>query len=114
MYMHVVICCEICIILFPYRFEDGTLPFLDIIAVGHALENLHQLTGGMQAICDHTFSLAQYVYKKMVAMKHFNGSPVCQLYCGTDFTNAEDQGPVINFNMMRSNGSMVGYGEVYN
>lgn len=94
------------------RFEDGTLPFLDIIAVGHALDNLHKLTGGMEAISQHTFSLAQFVYTKMCEMKHFNGAKVCVLYCGTSFASAAEQGPVINFNLMRSDGTMIGYGEV--
>lgn len=70
------------------------------------------MTGSMQAICEHTFSLAQFVYKKMEAMTHGNGRRMCKLYCGTDFSDQDSQGPVINFNLLRSNGTMIGYGEV--
>ncbi|KAK3708364.1 hypothetical protein QZH41_014825, partial [Actinostola sp. cb2023] len=93
-------------------FEDGTLPFLDIIGVGHGLNNLHQLTGGMHAICKHTFSLSQFVYKKMDSMRHSNGARVCELYCGTTFNDHKEQGPIINFNLLRSDGTVIGYGEV--
>lgn len=48
----------------------------------------------------------------MNEMRHLNGGKVCQLYCGTSFTNSTEQGPVINFNLLRSDGTMIGYVEV--
>ncbi|EDO48957.1 predicted protein, partial [Nematostella vectensis] len=94
------------------RFEDGTLPYLDIIALRHAFDVLGQMTGSMSAVSDHTFSLARYVFQELVQLKHENGTPVFQMYCGTDFSSEQTQGPVINFNVVRANGECVGYTKV--
>ena len=94
------------------RFEDGTLPFLDIIALQHGFDVLHALTGGMVNITEHTFSLAQYVHHKMSDLKHANGRLLCELYCDTGFDDVTLQGPIISFNLLRSSGDYIGYSEV--
>lgn len=66
----------------------------------------------MNAVLDHTHSLALYTYNKMSAMKHTSGNPLCKIYCKTDFKNKSQQGPIINFNVLRANGDFVGYSEV--
>lgn len=45
-------------------------------------------------------------------MKHFDGMPVCEIFQETpdSFGASELQGPIINFNLRRSDGSVVGYG----
>ena len=96
------------------RFEDGTLPFLDIIALHHAFDTFEKLTGSMKAVTEHTYSIASFVYKKMSALKHNNGNPLCEIYCDTDFKDETVQGPVINFNLLRASGAHVGYSEVSN
>ena len=97
-----------------HRFEDGTVSFLDIVALRHGLDCLQGLTGGIESISHHTFSLAQYVYKVMRDLKHYNSKPVCVLYCDTMFDDVATQGPVISFNICRSSGEYVGYSEVCN
>ena len=85
---------------------------MDIIALQHSFDVLQELTGGIPSIADHTFSLAQYVHHKMSDMKHGNGRPVCELYCDTGFDAISNQGPIVNFNVLRSNGDHVGYSQV--
>ncbi|KAI8495554.1 hypothetical protein Bbelb_265260 [Branchiostoma belcheri] len=94
------------------RFEDGTLPFLDIIALRHGFDTLENLTGGMQYISQHTFSLAQYVYLQLTSLKHHNGQPVTVVYTDTQFDDITTQGGIVNFNLLRANGNFVGYSEV--
>lgn len=35
------------------------------------------------------------------------------LYCDTDYEDPSSQGAVVNFNILRADGSFVGYSEVY-
>ena len=41
------------------RFEDGTLPFLEIAALVHGFSTLQRLAGSMEEISIHTWSLAR-------------------------------------------------------
>ena len=50
-----------CNIIFLSRFEDGTLPFLDILALRHGFAALTRLGTAMDAIQKHTFGLARYI-----------------------------------------------------
>ncbi|XP_050540108.1 molybdenum cofactor sulfurase isoform X2 [Daktulosphaira vitifoliae] len=95
-------------------FEDGTINFLSIIAVGHGLNTLKRLTGSMVSISQKVFELAAYLYKKMCEAKHGNQKPMFQLYTDTDYTCQKTQGGIINFNIIRANGDFVGYNEVKN
>ena len=45
-------------------------------------------------------------------MKHYNGAPVCIIYCNENFTDPSKQGAIVNFNLLRPNGDFVGYSEV--
>lgn len=65
-------------------------------------------------ISQHTFSLAQYVYRNLLVMHHFNGNPAVILYHDTIFKNRDHQGGIINFNLLRPNGDFIGYSEVMN
>ena len=95
-----------------YRLEDGTIPFLDILALKHGFQTLSRLAGPMTLVSQHTFSLARYVHGKLSDMKHSNGTPVCVLYCDGDFMDPSKQGGIVNFNLLRPNGDFVGYSEV--
>ena len=50
-----------CNLLVSHRFEDGTLPFLDIVALRHGFGALQRLAGPMETVSSHTFSLARLV-----------------------------------------------------
>ncbi|XP_027724699.1 molybdenum cofactor sulfurase isoform X2 [Vombatus ursinus] len=94
------------------RFEDGTISFLDIIALKHGFDVLERLTGGMENIKQHTFALAHYTYTVLVALQYPNGAPVIQIYSDTEFNSPEIQGPIINFNVLDDNGVIIGYSQI--
>ncbi|XP_061851337.1 molybdenum cofactor sulfurase [Colius striatus] len=94
------------------RFEDGTVSFLDIIALKHGFDALEKLTGGMEKIKQHTFALAHYTYTVLSTLKYANGAPVVRIYSDTDFSNPDVQGPIINFNMLDENGEVIGFSQV--
>ncbi|XP_009073551.1 PREDICTED: molybdenum cofactor sulfurase, partial [Acanthisitta chloris] len=93
-------------------FEDGTVSFLDIIALKHGFDVLEKLTGGMEKIKQHTFALAYYTYSVLSELKYANGAPVVRIYSDTDFSNPDVQGPIINFNVLDENGEVVGFSQV--
>ena len=41
------------------RLEDGTIPFLEILALEHGFQTLSKLAGPMSGIADRTFTLAK-------------------------------------------------------
>ncbi|NWI20820.1 MOCOS sulfurase, partial [Crypturellus soui] len=94
------------------RFEDGTVPFLDIIALKHGFDVLERLTGGMENIKQHTFALARYTYTVLSTLKYTNGAPVVRIYSDTDFSSPDVQGPIINFNILDENGEVIGFSQV--
>ncbi|KAG7455411.1 hypothetical protein MATL_G00256390 [Megalops atlanticus] len=94
------------------RFEDGTISFLDIIALHHCFETLQRLTGGMDRIQLHTFGLARYTYMLLSSLRHSNGRPVAQIYSSTEYDDPATQGAILNFSLLNSQGSFVGYSQV--
>lgn len=96
----------------PDRFEDGTVSFLDIIAVNHGFECLHKITGGMHNIQQHTFGLARYTYMLLSSLCHGNGQPVAQIYTEGQFESPSTQGAILNFNLIDSCGEIIGYSQV--
>jgi molybdenum cofactor sulfurtransferase len=94
------------------RHKDGTPPFLEILAVRHGLQSSRKLTTSMALVTKHTFYLAQYVYTNLKKLRHFNERNVCECYCDTEYKSSSFQGPIVNFNVLKSDGSYVGYAEV--
>ncbi|KAM6453415.1 molybdenum cofactor sulfurase isoform 2-T2 [Liasis olivaceus] len=94
------------------RFEDGTVSFLDIIALKHGFDALEKLTGGMENIKQHTFALAHHTYTVLSTLKYDNGAPLVHIYSDTDFSSSDSQGPIINFNVLDENGDIIGYSQV--
>ena len=66
----------------------------------------------MKAISEQTFNLAKHVHDTMSNWQHSNGSPVAKIYSRSHFDSHEVQGPILNFNLLRSNGEYIGYAEV--
>uniref|UniRef100_UPI003AACC1DD molybdenum cofactor sulfurase n=1 Tax=Centroberyx gerrardi TaxID=166262 RepID=UPI003AACC1DD len=94
------------------RFEDGTVSFLDIIALNHSFDALHKITGGIDNIQLHTFGLARYTYMLLSSLCHGNGRPVAQIYTEGQFESPSTQGAILNFNLMDCLGQMIGYSQV--
>ncbi|KAL8144553.1 hypothetical protein V2J09_017585 [Rumex salicifolius] len=88
------------------QFEDGTVSFLSIASIRHGFNMLNSLT--ISAINRHTASLARYLRRTLLALKHDNGAEVCVIYGGIN----KVMGPTISFNLKRSDGSWIGYLEV--
>ncbi len=97
---------------FSCRFEDGTVSFLSIMALKHGFDALKSLTGSMEGIAKHTFSLARYTYSEMKSLKHANGQNLCKIYCDTQFEDSQTQGPIINFNLLYPDNTYIGYSQV--
>uniref|UniRef100_A0A8D3AQV7 Molybdenum cofactor sulfurase n=1 Tax=Scophthalmus maximus TaxID=52904 RepID=A0A8D3AQV7_SCOMX len=94
------------------RFEDGTVSFLDIVALNHGFEALYKITGGMHNIQQHTFGLARYTYMLLSSLCHGNGQPVARIYTEGQFESPSTQGAILNFNLMDSYGQIIGYSQV--
>ncbi|KAM6915860.1 molybdenum cofactor sulfurase [Xenentodon cancila] len=94
------------------RFEDGTVSFLDIIALNHGFESLYRITGSMHNIQQHTFGLARYTYMLLSSLCHGNRRPVAQIYTDGWFDSPITQGSILNFNLLDSNGQIIGYSQV--
>lgn len=47
-------------------------------------------------------------------MSYGNGQRVAQIYSDTEYTSSKTQGPVVTFNLLRSDGTIIGYSEVFN
>ncbi|KAM8966992.1 molybdenum cofactor sulfurase [Pelodytes ibericus] len=94
------------------RFEDGTVSFLDIIALKHGFDVLERLTGGMKNIKNHTHTLTNYTYSVLSTLCYANGQHVIQIYSDTEVRTLDVQGPIINFNVLDENGGIIGYSQV--
>ncbi|XP_045383612.1 molybdenum cofactor sulfurase isoform X2 [Lemur catta] len=94
------------------RFEDGTISFLDVIALKHGFDALERLTGGMENVRQHTFTLARYTYAALASLRYPNGAPVVRIYSDSEFSSPEVQGPIINFNVLDDSGNVIGYSQV--
>ena len=100
------------IYVFTHRYEDGTVSFLSIAALRHGFDTLNKFNLNMETISKHTFHLAQLTYQKMTRLRHENGQALAVLYGKTDYTDRRRQGGIVTFNLLRSNGSYIGYSEV--
>ncbi|KAL4815446.1 molybdenum cofactor sulfurase [Aspergillus spinulosporus] len=94
--------------------EDGTLPFHSIIALDSAFETHHRLFRSMEDVASHTRFLAKQLRDRMIALKHYNGAKVCQLYTShnSSYDDPSSQGPILAFNLRNSRGMWIGKSEV--
>ncbi|KAJ4460370.1 Molybdenum cofactor sulfurase [Paratrimastix pyriformis] len=93
------------------RFEDGSLPWLNIAALRYGFAALRE-AGGMDVIRRHVFSLMDWAYDRLSSMRHRNGQPLCIFYGNHALHDPDRQGGILNFNLLRMNGSYFGYSEV--
>lgn len=89
--------------------EDGTLPFHNIIALGHAMAAHERLYTSQNMASHHTARLAQYLYESMASLYHADGSPLCVIYKDTKATYGDPSstGPTVAFNLRYADGSWV-------
>jgi len=91
------------------KMEDGTVPFLDIIALKHGFD-MYKRLGGVQKVQDHVSCLVEYAYDQLSALQHSNGRPVLKIYGKhTHPDRHKVQGGVINFSVLKPDGEPIGY-----
>ncbi|XP_044504727.1 molybdenum cofactor sulfurase-like isoform X2 [Mangifera indica] len=92
-------------------FEDGTTSFLSIASIRHGFNLINSLT--VSAICRHTRSLAMYVRKTLLHLRHDNGASICIIYGSlSSKVCSHEPGPIVTFNLKRPDGSWFGCREV--
>ena len=96
------------------QLEDGTLPVHSIIALDNALNVYERLFGSPERVALHTGFLAELLCNKLAALRHYNGSNVCQIYRDPSSSYLDDstQGPIIAFNIRDGKGDWVSNTEV--
>ncbi|KAK6519173.1 hypothetical protein TWF281_003862 [Arthrobotrys megalospora] len=94
--------------------EDGTLPFHNIVALGHAMDVYAELYGSPKQVSAHASGLAKAAYDRLSNLRYSNGAPVCEIYKDdrSSYKDATTQGPTVAFNICRSDGSWVGKSKV--
>eukprot|EP00798_Chlamydomonas_sp_ICE-L_P024132 gene24132-9714_t len=90
------------------KMEDGTLSFLDILALTHGFQMLKKL-GGVKRVQSHTAALTDWTYNALSNLKHPDGKPVLKIFGKHDAKDKEVQGPIFNFNVMKADGSVYSY-----
>lgn len=96
------------------RFEDGTIPYLSIISLLAGFDTIEKLIPGqsMKRISKHCFNLAKYLYECLKELKYSNGRHTVRFYHDSDFKSLNDQGGIVNFNVLHEDGTFVGFSEV--
>ncbi|KAH0793456.1 molybdenum cofactor sulfurase [Histomonas meleagridis] len=92
------------------RFEDGTIPFLSILALKNGFDALDAL--GIKNISKHTWCVARELYVRLNNIRHSNGRPVVKIYGNHNLNDPLKQGPIITLNFLNSTGGYIGYNEV--
>ncbi|KAM0792694.1 hypothetical protein ACM66B_002474 [Microbotryomycetes sp. NB124-2] len=95
------------------RFEAGTVPYLDVIALGHALEHHQRAFGSHDRVARHAIALANAARSKLSALRHFNNAPVVRIYTGLALESSKEAlGPVIAMTLYDSLGKAIGHVDV--
>ena len=101
------------------KFEDGTISFLSIIALLQGYKTLERLVPAsdnkclsMMRISRHCFNLAKYFYDSTKDLAHSNKQILFRFYHDTTFDCCTNQGGIINFNVLKCDGTFVGFAEV--
>lgn len=93
--------------------EDGTLPFHNIIALDAALDTHSKLYGSMSNVSAHCGFLSKQLYEKLVALRHWNDTSVCELYQPKSvYGCTRTAGPILAFNLKNSQGEWIPKTEV--
>ncbi|GMT05441.1 hypothetical protein PENTCL1PPCAC_27615 [Pristionchus entomophagus] len=97
--------------IYHRRFEEGTPNYYAMAALREGFEELDRC-GGIDAIHSHCDSIVRAAREMLRGQKHANGRPLCVLYEHEENPSSDTKGPTIAFNLMRHDGSTVGFIEV--
>ena len=84
------------------RFEDGTVNYLDVPAVGQGLEFISVI--GMERLKERVDALAGMLYQKLSQMRHNNGAPLVRILGPQDRRLC---GGTVAFNVLDRNGVVI-------
>lgn len=66
--------------------------------------------GGIQAVQSHVHSITDYLYNQLSNLQHSNGRPMLRVFGKHHYPNAREvQGGILNFEMLRPDGSVFSY-----
>ena len=99
-------------------FSNGTAHFRGIVSLAHGLDEIERV-GGMSKIHQHSTSLAFELACRLSSLRHGNSRPAVVLYgawakhvVSSNSKTSPLPGPTVGFNVLRDDGSFVGYNEV--
>lgn len=92
------------------RFEDGTVPFLSIIALHEGFKKLNEL--GIGNISKHSWVVTRELFIRMNRLRHSNGRPAMKIYGNHRMNDPNKQGAILTVNFLNSTGGYIGYNEV--
>ncbi|KAJ8306969.1 hypothetical protein KUTeg_015053 [Tegillarca granosa] len=72
-------------------FEDGTVSFLDIIALRHGFDALERL-----GVILEIFSTLSDIGNNLSSFHHGNGQQLAKIYCEDNFDSADTQGAIVD------------------
>eukprot|EP01135_Chromosphaera_perkinsii_P011976 Nk52_evm3s2554 gene=Nk52_evmTU3s2554 len=95
---------------FHSRFEDGTMSFLDAVALKNGFKFLNRFNPDERRLHAHSIFVTTVNYLKM--LRYSNGQRFVDIYSRKLLQGSVEQGPIVNFNIRRRDGSCFGYSEV--
>ncbi|XP_078490002.1 molybdenum cofactor sulfurase-like [Ciona intestinalis] len=94
------------------RFEEGTISFLDILALKYGFSTIFRIVGSIENISHHLFNLTHWLYHNMKDLTHRNGVKCIKLYSASEYKSPTTQGATIAFNVVNKYEGFVGFNEV--
>uniref|UniRef100_A0A0N5CFW3 MOSC domain-containing protein n=2 Tax=Strongyloides papillosus TaxID=174720 RepID=A0A0N5CFW3_STREA len=95
---------------FVDRMEDGTVNFQGIIMLEKCFDEL-KCVETIESIGKRTFDISRTAYDMLKSLKYDNDQDLVVIY-GWKEICYEKQGPIINFNLQRHDGTIIGFNEV--
>ncbi|KAJ7693541.1 pyridoxal phosphate-dependent transferase [Mycena rosella] len=92
------------------RFEDGTVPFLSIVALGLAMDTHRRLYTSLNRVSEHVSALLRFATDELSLLKHANGRPIVKQYRafgGAEYL--EEPGPIIGFSLLGPSSEFIGH-----
>ncbi len=86
----------------PEAFEDGTLNYLMLPAVGIGLEHITKI--GLDRIHTRVLGLTGWLLRELTALRHRNGTPLARIYGPAE---THERGGTITFNLYNSRGHFI-------
>ena len=82
--------------------EEGTVPFHSVVALGHALDAMERVYGGLANVGRHTARLTAELHAMLAGLRHACGAPVVRVHNepGARFGDAEVQGATVAFSVL--------------